>query len=188
MMNILTCSTGTHHFNLLRNKLKLFEMSSFFVKSNTKWKSRRFICMKHTFDRIIWHVVESIRVCYICKRSFSTPFNIFKHASIKCLRTIDLKNTLLTLSLPLLHFFCLFWVYRHIWELFTHMDMTIAGEALRNLTYARNSVVAVVGFFNVPHLLWNGLTLYNGHLRGPVTLTPIPVRLTVVLSLPVFTT
>ena len=29
------------------------------------------------------------------------------------------------------------------------------------------------GFFNVPHLLWHGPTLYNGHLRGPVTLTPV---------------
>ena len=30
--------------------------------------------------------------------------------------------------------------------------------------------------------------LYNGHLRGPVTLTPIAERLEVELSLPVFTT
>ena len=30
------------------------------------------------------------------------------------------------------------------------------------------------GFFNVPHLLWH---VYNGHLRGPVTLTPIAERL-----------
>ena len=44
------------------------------------------------------------------------------------------------------------------------------------------------GFFNVPHLLWHGPTLYNGYLRGPVTLTPIAERLAVELSLPVFTT
>ena len=42
--------------------------------------------------------------------------------------------------------------------------------------------------FNVPHLLWHGPTLYNGHLRGPVTLTPVAERLAVELSLPVFTT
>ena len=29
------------------------------------------------------------------------------------------------------------------------------------------------GIFNVPRLLWHGPTLYNGHLRGAVTLTPI---------------
>ena len=34
------------------------------------------------------------------------------------------------------------------------------------------------GFFNVPHLLWHGPTVYNVHLRGPVTLTPYPERLT----------
>ena len=42
MMNILTCSRGTHHINLLRNNLKLFEISTFFVKSNSKLNSRRF--------------------------------------------------------------------------------------------------------------------------------------------------
>ena len=44
------------------------------------------------------------------------------------------------------------------------------------------------GFFNVPHLLWHGPTLYNGHLRGPATPTPLAERLAVELSLPVFTT
>ena len=39
------------------------------------------------------------------------------------------------------------------------------------------------GFYNVPHLLWHGPTLY--HLRGPVTLTPVAQRLSVELSLPV---
>ena len=42
------------------------------------------------------------------------------------------------------------------------------------------------GFFCVPHLLWLGASVYNGHLRGSVTLTPIAKRLTVELSLPVF--
>ena len=44
------------------------------------------------------------------------------------------------------------------------------------------------GFFNVPHLLRHGSTVYNGHLRGPVTLTPVAERLAVELSIPVFTT
>ena len=33
----------------------------------------------------------------------------------------------------------------------------------------------------------NGPTVYNGHLRGPVALTPVAERLAVVLSLPVAT-
>ena len=44
------------------------------------------------------------------------------------------------------------------------------------------------GFFSVPHLLWHGTSVNNGHLREPVTLTPASERLAVELSLPVFTT
>ena len=44
------------------------------------------------------------------------------------------------------------------------------------------------GFFSVPHLLWHWISVYNGHLQEPVTLTPIAERLTVELSLPVNTT
>ena len=44
------------------------------------------------------------------------------------------------------------------------------------------------GFFSVPHLLWNGASVYNDHLWGPVTLTPTAERLAAELSLAVFTT
>ena len=35
------------------------------------------------------------------------------------------------------------------------------------------------GFFNVPHLLWHEPTVYNGHLRGPVTISPVSERLAI---------
>ena len=38
----------------------------------------------------------------------------------------------------------------------------------------------------MPHPLRHGPTVYNGHLRGPVTLSPVAERLAVELSLPVF--
>ena len=38
----------------------------------------------------------------------------------------------------------------------------------------------------MPHLLWQGPTFYNGHLRGPLTFTPVSERLKVKLTLPVF--
>ena len=44
------------------------------------------------------------------------------------------------------------------------------------------------GFISVLHLLLHVASVYNGHLRGPVTLTPIPERLAVELSVPIFTT
>ena len=43
------------------------------------------------------------------------------------------------------------------------------------------------GFFNVQHLLLHRPPLYNGHLRGSVTLTPVTERLAVELPLLVFT-
>ena len=42
--------------------------------------------------------------------------------------------------------------------------------------------------FSVPHLLWHGASIYNGHLWGLMTLTPVSERLAVELSLPNFTT
>ena len=33
------------------------------------------------------------------------------------------------------------------------------------------------GFFSVPHLVWHGASVYNDHLRRPVTLTLIAERL-----------
>ena len=30
------------------------------------------------------------------------------------------------------------------------------------------------GFFSVPHILWHGASVYNGHLRGPIKLTLLP--------------
>ena len=44
------------------------------------------------------------------------------------------------------------------------------------------------GFFNVPHLLRHRPTVYIGHLRGPVTLTPNAERFAIELSLSVFKT
>ena len=38
------------------------------------------------------------------------------------------------------------------------------------------------GFFSVPHLLWHRTSVYKGHLRGPVTLTPKAECLAVVTT------
>ena len=44
------------------------------------------------------------------------------------------------------------------------------------------------GLFYVSHLLENETTVNNGHLWGPVTLTPIVEQLAVELSLPILAT
>ena len=40
-------------------------------------------------------------------------------------------------------------------------------------------------FFSMSQLFLRGTLVYNGHLRGPLTLAPVAKRLTVELSLPV---
>ena len=57
-------------------------------------------------------------------------------------------------------------------------DITIVGEGPQIVSYARPLAC----------LLWHGASVNNGHLRGPVTLTPIAERLEVDLILPVLTT
>ena len=75
-------------------------------------------------------------------------------------------------------FVCLLVVFRPTWEFFTHSytDVTITGEGLQILTYARHS--------------WplSSASVYSGDLRGPVTFKPIAERLAVELSLLVLTT
>ena len=67
-----------------------------------------------------------------------------------------------------------------------YRDATITGEGLQILTYTWHSwQLSNEGY--VPHLLWHGTSFYNGHLRGPVTLTPVAELLAVELSLPVLT-
>ena len=47
-------------------------------------------------------------------------------------------------------------------------------------------VIEQWGCFSVPHVLWRGAAVYNGHHRGTVTLIPVAERLAVELSLPVY--
>ena len=64
-------------------------------------------------------------------------------------------------------------------------DITITNEVCKcspiNDTHGHGEV-------SVPHLLWHGAFVYNGHLRGPVTLIPTDERLAVELSLLVLMT
>ena len=56
----------------------------------------------------------------------------------------------------------LMWRRHHYWWRFANFDLCSALL-----------VIEQRGFSSVPHLLWHGASVYNGHLRGPVTLTPI---------------
>ena len=66
-------------------------------------------------------------------------------------------------------------------------DVTITGEGLQILNHARHSWPLSSEGSLACHTYCE-TSVYNGHLRGPVTLTPIAQRYAVELSLPVFTT
>ena len=87
-------------------------------------------------------------------------------------------------------FVCLF-----VWGFSSHLRMfhsygsvTITVEGLQILPCSALMAIGSLGFFSVPLLLWHAAPVYNCHLRGPVTLTPIAGRLAVELSLSVFST
>ena len=87
-------------------------------------------------------------------------------------------------------FVCLFGVFCPTWEFFTHIWRRHHYQ-WRTVNFNLCSALMAIeqwGFFSVPHLLWHGDSVYNGHLRGPVTPTPIKERFAVELSLPVFAT
>ena len=83
----------------------------------------------------------------------------------------------------------LFVVFRPIREFFNHLEtspLTVKGCQFWRMisTYGHGTLRVLC----VPHLLWHGASVYYGHLRGPVTLTPNAERLAVELSLHVLTT
>ena len=83
------------------------------------------------------------------------------------------KLTCLEFFVPLENFL-LIWRRHHCRWRAANFDLCLALMA-----------VAQWMFFSVPRLLWHGASVYNGHLRGPVTLTPNAECLAVERSLPV---
>ena len=86
-------------------------------------------------------------------------------------------------SVLIKRFVYLYGVYHPNCEFFTPMETSPLPDQVSAL-----KAIEQEGLFKLPHLLWHGASVYNGYLRGPVTLTPVAEHLTVQLSLPVFTT
>ena len=86
-------------------------------------------------------------------------------------------------------FVCLFGVFRPTWEFFTHLDTSpLPMKGCNFLSMLAIMAIEQWVVFSVSHVLWHGASIYNGHLRGLVTLTPFAERLAVELSLPDLTT
>ena len=115
----------------------------------------------------IYEVVEGLSSpCIICSSPFHRSIRVRGKGHFK-----EWKKTRTVLHIyPQIHrlFVCCFISHSRIFT------------PRRTLPYARHSWW---GFFSVPHLLWHGSLVCNGHLRGPVTLAPVAKRLAVELSL-----
>ena len=78
----------------------------------------------------------------------------------------------------------LFWSFSSASRIFTHLETSPLPSEDRKFTPMLGTYWPLSS--ECPRLLWHGGSVYNGHLRGPVTLTPCAERLAVELSLPVF--
>ena len=81
---------------------------------------------------------------------------------------------------PVCSHVCLFGVLRSTQEFFTHIGTSLLSlKGFVIMTYTRHSwpLSSKGSLISVPHLLWHGASVDNGHLRGHVTLTPVAERL-----------
>ena len=71
-------------------------------------------------------------------------------------------------------------------EFFTHMEtLPLLVKGCKFWPMLATHSHWAVRYISVQHLLWYVLSVYNGHLRGPMTLSPLTERLAVELSLPI---
>ena len=126
-------------------------------------------------------------ISYCCTRHFDWMFSITKPLIvILVLSLVQIAKT--GRVIPLIVFVCLEFVvplqnFPFIWRCH-HCQWKTANFDLCSALMA----IEQWGFFSLPHLLWRQVSVYNGHLRGPVTLTPIAERMAVELSLLVLMT
>ena len=92
-------------------------------------------------------------------------------------------NTYCFLTLRTILFVCGFTSH---WRIFhSNGNVTIKGEGFKfwpKLGTHGHWAERVGNIINAPYLLWHGSSVYNGHLRGPVTFAPVTERLAVELS------
>ena len=113
----------------------------------------------------VWKTTAEVKDSELQMQGWSELHRMWKNIADSLYKTLH-QNVKVILCL---FWFCLFKVYRPTREFFTHME-TITGDGLQILTYARHSWP--LSSEDSLQLLWRGASVYNGHLRGPVILTP----------------
>ena len=121
----------------------------------------------------------SLQVCICC-------MCIVCFILLVCIDYMYFVGFILLVYVSCVYSVCLFGVLRHFWEFFIHMEtflLPVKGWKFWSILDTHGHWAA-----RVLKLLWHGASVYNGHLRGPVTLTSVAERLEVALSLSIFTT
>ena len=100
--------------------------------------------------------------------------NLVYKSRVAVRRLVDIMKSVIQRSVCL--FACLFGVFRPTGEFFTHLEtswLPVKGCSFWPIL----ALIAIKqwGYLSVPHLLWHGASVYDGHLREPVKLTPISV-------------
>ena len=138
-------------------------------------KIKMFYC-KHQLMTENWYDKHLLKMCIKFNQVLSHFSNIVT-ADVTLINFFEpVWFFLLGFIIPLENF-SLIWKRRHYRWRTANFDLCCALMAIEQW-----------GFFSVPHLLWHGASVYNGLLRGPVTLTRTAERLAVERSLPEFTT
>ena len=81
--------------------------------------------------------------------------------------------------------FTCFGIFRPTLEFFTRTETS--PLPVKGFLYSALMAIEHWGFFRMPNQLWHGASIYNGHFRGPATLTSVAERFAVELLLPIFT-
>ena len=78
---------------------------------------------------------------------------------------------------------CLFGICHPTWEFSIWRRHHYLWRTTNFDPYSALMTIEQWEFFRLTHLLWHGASVYNDHLRRPVTLEPIAERLAVELSI-----
>ena len=110
-------------------------------------------------------------VCNICSKTYLhgiCKFSVIKHHNLYVKTNVSILHVYVTFlldSICCLGFFVSLENFSLIWRCY-HCRRSAANFDLCSALMA----IEQWGFLSVPHLLWYGASVYNGHLRRPVTL------------------
>ena len=148
----------------------LFACFWYFFLCNVKYQKSHFDCELQMKFRLLLvakgHKALRVHKCFIHMARRTYFLSVLMKCLFDCLEFIIPHDN-----------FSLIWIRYHCLWRAANVDLCWALMVIERW-----------GFFNVSHQLRHGPTVYNGHLRGPVTLTPVAEPLAVELSLAVFTT